>query len=192
MKIIFISILFFAFNIVTAQVAYQSDSISNSKPATNTVQKKPFKDKLYTGGNIGLSGNFSDYLSIRVSPLLGAKLTPKFYAGLGIEYIYTMDDRYDMNVNAHDYGARLFGQYDLIKKIFAHAELAGYNYDSYYTISSSDRIFVPYIWLGGGYRTMISKRSFFSVRVLFDVLQDDNSPYKSGEPQISVGFGVGL
>lgn len=189
MKAILISILFFVITIASAQVAYQTDSTSTNTPVTSSAQKPSFKDKLYTGGNIGLSGNFSDYLSIRVSPIIGARVTQKFYTGVGLEYIYTMDDRYGTNYNSHDYGARLFGQYDLIKKLFAHAEFAGYNYDNY---GSSDRVFVPYILLGGGFRTMVSKKSFFSIRVLFDVLQDNNSPYKAGEPQISVGFGVGL
>ncbi len=150
------------------------------------------KDKLYMGGNVGLSGNFNNYLSFRISPLLGIKLTPKFYTGVGFEYIYTSDKRYNRKISANDYGARIFGQYNIIPQLFAHAEYAGYSYDSYYLNIKDNRVFVPYLLLGGGYRKQISTRSFFSIRVLFDVLQDEYSPYEPGQPYISVGFGIGL
>lgn len=154
--------------------------------------KPSLKDKLYTGGNIGLSGNFSNYFSFRVSPILGLKLTPKVYTGLGIEYSYTSDKRYNPKVSANDYGARFFAQYNILPQFFAHAEYACYSYDSYYLNIKSDRVFVPYLLLGGGYRKQINDRSFFSVRVLFDVIQDGYSPYEPGQPYISIGFGIHL
>ncbi len=156
-------------------------------------ESKPLlKDKLYTGGNIGLSGNFSNYFSFRISPLLGLKLTPKIYTGVGLEYSYTSDKRYTPKVSANDYGTRIFTQYNILPQFFAHAEYACYSYDSYYLNIKSDRVFVPYLLLGGGYRKQINSRSFFSLRVLFDVIQDGYSPYEPGQPYISVGFGINL
>ena len=158
-----------------------------------TSKNTSFKDKLYTGGSFGLSGNFNDYLSLRVSPIIGARISPKFYTGLGLEYIYTKDKRYAKDISSNDYGARLFGQYNFVPQLFAHAEFAGYSYESYYINGEkAGRNMVPFIWLGGGYRQYISKKSFISARILFDVLQDENSPYESGEPVISIGVGVGL
>lgn len=158
-----------------------------------TPKKVSFKDKLYSGGSFGLSGNFSDYMSLRISPMVGARISPKLYSGIGLEYIYTKDNRYKTDISAHDYGARLFGQYNFIPQLFAHLEFAGYSYQSFYfNGQTADRNFVPFIWLGGGYRQYISEKSFFSARILFDVLQDKHSPYDSGEPVISIGFGVGL
>jgi len=51
---------------------------------------------------------------------------------------------------------------------------------------------VPFLLLGGGLVQRISPRTALTVEVLFDVLQDDNSPYDSGEPFVSVGVGVGI
>ncbi|WP_075591577.1 hypothetical protein [Labilibacter marinus] len=184
-----IVVLALAFMVINLSAQLSNDSIQPTK----TPQKVSFKDKLYTGGSFGLSGNFSDYMSLRVSPIVGARISPKFYSGLGLEYIYTKDKRYNKDISAHDYGARLFGQYNFIPQLFAHAEFAGYSYQSFFINGqTAGRNFVPFIWLGGGYRQYISNKSFFSVRVLFDVLQDKHSPYDSGEPVISVGFGVGL
>jgi hypothetical protein len=152
--------------------------------------KTPFKDKLFTGGSVGLS--FGDYTNLIVSPVIGARLNPKVYAGLGIEYQYTKDKRYDPALTYNQYGGRLFGQYNIRPTIFAHGEFAGYSMERYTTLLKKERNFVPFIYFGGGYRKMLSERSFFSVQVLFDVLQHKYSPYKSWEPIFSVGFGVGI
>ncbi|MCG8582055.1 MAG: hypothetical protein MI866_19170 [Bacteroidales bacterium] len=153
-------------------------------------EKVPFKDKLFTGGNIGLS--FGNYTNLIISPVIGARLNPKVYAGLGIEYQYTKDKRYDPALTYNQYGGRLFAQYNIRPTLFAHGEFAGYSMERYTTLLKKERNFVPFIYFGGGYRQMISERSFFSVQVLFDVLQHKYSPYKAWEPIFSVGFGVGI
>jgi hypothetical protein len=38
----------------------------------------------------------------------------------------------------------------------------------------------------------ISGNTWFTAEVLFDVIQNENSPYKNWEPFFSVGFGVGF
>ena len=43
-----------------------------------------------------------------------------------------------------------------------------------------------------GFRKPMGKRASLNVQVLFDVLQNDNSPYKAWEPFYSVGVGVGF
>jgi hypothetical protein len=154
--------------------------------------KVPFKDKLFTGGSIGLT--FGDYTNVIVSPVIGARLNHKVYAGLGIEYQYTKDKRYTPSLTYNQYGGRLFAQYNIVPSLFAHGEVAGYSMERYVnTIPlSKERNFVPFIYFGGGYRQMISDRSFVSIQVLFDVLQHRYSPYKAWEPIFSIGFGVGI
>ncbi|TLX77494.1 hypothetical protein E9993_02330 [Labilibacter sediminis] len=170
-----------------------AQTTNNENNQQESTKNKSFKDKLYTGGSFGLSGNFSDYLSLRVSPIIGARISPKFYTGLGFEYIYTKDTRYSKDISSNDYGGRFFGQYNFVPQLFAHAEFAGYSYESFFiTGDKAGRNFVPFIWLGGGYRQYIGKNSFISARLLFDVLQDKNSPYDAGEPVFSIGVGVGL
>jgi hypothetical protein len=154
--------------------------------------KKPLKEKLYTGGNLGLT--FGSYTNIMISPILGVMWSPKIHTGLGIEYNYTKDKRYERDFTYHNYGGRVYAQYYLVPQLFAHSELVGLSLERYTQLDPDikQRHFVPFIYLGGGYRQQLSGRSFVSFRVLFDVLQHEYSPYQSGEPYYTVGFGVGL
>ncbi|MCU4176596.1 hypothetical protein [Carboxylicivirga sp. N1Y90] len=151
---------------------------------------KKFKDKIYTGGNLGLT--FGTYTNIMISPIIGARLNEKIYAGLGFEYQYTKDKSIEPALTYNQFGARLFSQYNIIPQLFAHLEFAGYSMERYNIRYEKERNFVPFIYVGGGYRQMISQRSFVSFRILFDVLQNTNSPYNAWDPIYSIGFGVGI
>ena len=164
--------------------------LASSAQSTSEKEKTPFRDKLFTGGSLGLT--FGNYTNVIISPVIGARLNPKVYAGLGIEYQYTKDKRWTPALTYNQYGGRLFAQYNIVPKLYAHAEFAGYSMEHYNTLVKKQRDFVPFIYFGGGYRQMLSERSFVSVQVLFDVLQHKYSPYKAWEPIFSVGFGVGI
>ncbi len=153
-------------------------------------ESKSFKNKLYTGGHLGLT--FGSYTNIIISPLLGARLTDRIYAGLGVEYQYTRDKTISPSLTYNQYGGRLFAQYNVLPQLFAHTELAGMSMQRYNTLLIKERNFVPFLYVGGGYRQKLSERSFLSFRVLFDVWQDKNSPYKALETVYSVGFGIGI
>ena len=43
-----------------------------------------------------------------------------------------------------------------------------------------------------GFVQPIGRNTVAYAEVLFDVLQDEKSPYKSGEPFFSIGVGVGF
>ncbi|MBK8341130.1 MAG: hypothetical protein IPK99_14550 [Flavobacteriales bacterium] len=46
--------------------------------------------------------------------------------------------------------------------------------------------------LGGGYSARLGGNTYLTAMVLFDVIQDVNSPYSGGEPWISAGVGFGF
>ncbi|WP_439184707.1 hypothetical protein [Carboxylicivirga taeanensis] len=174
------------FLVIFASLSFVADG-----QETSEQPKQAFKDKLFTGGSLGLT--FGDYTNVIISPVIGARLNPKVYAGLGIEYQYTKDKRFNPSRTYNQFGGRLFGQYNITPSLFAHGEFAGYSMERYTaTLQNKQRDFVPFIYFGGGYRQMLSRRSFVSVQVLFDVLQHKYSPYKAWEPIFSVGFGVGI
>ena len=60
----------------------QDDSTTTKPPK----ERKPFKDRIYFGGNLGLQ--FGNQTYIDISPLIGYKVTEKFSAGFGVTYIY--------------------------------------------------------------------------------------------------------
>lgn len=148
-----------------------------------------FRDKLFTGGSVGVS--LGSYTNVNFSPIIGARLTDQFYAGAGIEYQYTRYKYARETYTSSQYGGRLFTQYNVVPQLYLHTEFSLVNLE-HYTLNQKDRSFVPFLYVGGGYRQLLTNRSFVTFQVLFDVIQDKNSPYNSWEPIYSVGFGVDI
>ena len=170
--------------------AQQVDSTQTAKKPVPSPQKKAKANNVYYGGTVGLS--FGDYFRINVAPLVGIRYSPKASVGFKVAYEYVEDKRYDPKLTASNYGGSVFARYRIIPKAYGHVE---FDYMSYkYKISNleTDRTWVPFLLLGGGYVQPISPKASFIVEVLFDVLQDDKSPYKDWDPFISVGVGVGF
>jgi hypothetical protein len=169
-------------------------SLFATQQDTTQVKKTPKKKKpvnrVYYGGNIGLS--FGNYFRISVSPLVGYKLNPKASLGVKVGYEYVEDKRYDPKLTASNYGGSVFTRYRLVPQVYAHAEFAYLSYKYKVSDIETNREWIPFLLLGGGYIQQISPNAAFVVEVLFDVLQDSKSPYKEWDPFISVGVGVGF
>lgn len=170
-----------------------SSSLIQAQDSTAVVmpkQEKNNKDKIYYGGNIGLS--FGSYTMIAIRPLVAYKFTPQLSGGVKLSYEYISDKRYSSTYNSSNYGGSLFARYRVVQPLYLHAEYAAMNYELYNIAGQSQREWVPFLLLGAGYSQRMSANSWLNVEILFDVLQNDNSPYRSGEPFYSVGVGVGF
>jgi hypothetical protein len=169
-----------------------------AEPAEQTVQaaaepqKNPVlnPNKMYFGGYVNAS--IGSYTAIGVEPLVGYKLTQKLSVGGKLSYEYISDKRYDEDYSASNYGFSLFSRIRVTQRLYAHAEYSAMNYKLFNETGGSDREWVPFLFLGGGLSQPISKNTWLTAEVLFDVLQNENSPYKNWEPFFSVGFGVGF
>jgi len=169
-----------------------------AEPVVQTVQmaaepqKKPVlnPNKMYFGGYVNAS--IGSYTAIGVEPLVGYKLTQKLSVGGKLSYEYISDKRYDEDYSASNYGFSLFSRIRVTQRLYAHTEYSAMNYKLFNETGGSDREWVPFLFLGGGLSQPISKNTWVTAEVLFDVLQNENSPYKSWEPFFSVGFGVGF
>lgn len=159
-------------------------------PVAETPIPPKKKKPIFYGGTVGLS--FGDYTSISISPMVGIKLAPRVAVGLEATYEYIEDKRYSEKVTASNYGGSVFGRFFPIPKAYAHAEFQYLSYKYATSDFETDRTWVPFLLLGGGVVQPLSPRAAVTVEVLFDVLNDDNSPYESGHPWVSVGVGVGL
>jgi hypothetical protein len=169
----------------------------STKPPANTVQapiqqQKPIlnPNKMYFGGYV--NANFGKYTAIGIEPLVGYKLTPKLSFGAKISYEYISDKRYEVDYNSSNYGISVFNRIRLSQRLYTHAEFSEMNYKLYDSLGESNRTWVPFLFLGGGLSQPISKNTWFTAEVLFDVIQNENSPYKNWEPFLSLGFGVGF
>jgi hypothetical protein len=163
-----------------------------SNPETNTPPTK--ENKWYYGGTIGFSF-WNDYTYIGIYPLVGYKITPKFSVGGKIGYSYY--NYHDTDLSTHNYGGSIFTRYRVIPQIYLHGEFVYFSYENQtYDFETreygTERNWVPYLLLGGGLSQQVGQNVWAYVEILFDVLQDENSPYEEWEPFISIGVGVGF
>ena len=159
-------------------------------PAPAPKKKSSFKEKLYWGGYINLS--FGSYTMIGIEPMIGYKIVPRLSVGAKIRYDYIQDNRYAQTYTSSSYGASIFTRLRVFRGLYAHAEYAGYNYEYYNALEESNRETIPFFFVGAGYNLKVGKRASIIAQVMFDVLQNEKSPYNSWEPFYSVGIGVGL
>ena len=200
-KLFSILILFGIFHLQLSAQEADTTKVTNPEAATPVEQEKSKKEKppkqkssfgskLYFGGNVGLS--FGNYTMIGVYPLVGYKLTPKLSLGVKIAYEYISDSRYTETYTTSNYGGSLFARYRIVPPLYVHIEYAQMSYELYSADGLSNREWVPFLFAGAGYSKSIGGKAWVNVQVLFDLLQDDKSPYKDWEPFISVGVGVGF
>lgn len=148
------------------------------------------KDKIYFGGGIGLS--LGSYTQIAVNPLVGYKISSPFSVGVSGAYQYIKDNRYKPSYSTYNYGGSVFARYKIFQPIYLHAEYMMLNSEVYNLDGSRNRVWIPMALLGVGLSQKISDNVFVNLQVLFDVLQDQNSPYQGGDPLFSAGIGVGF
>jgi hypothetical protein len=182
-------------------VNVQKDSVI-AKEATTTQSTAPtsHESKWYYGGTVGF--NFwSDYFYLSLNPLVGYQISPKFSVGGKLMYSYINDQRYEpFELTSHNYGAGIFARFRPIYQIYLHAEFDYASYEDYtlYTpivgepYTESERNWVPFLLVGGGFVQRVGSNAAVYVEVLFDVIQDENSPYEDWDPIISIGGGVGF
>lgn len=150
-----------------------------------------FKDKLFVGGNLG--AQFGSVTLVEISPLIGYKITEKFSSGIGATYIYYKLKRTSSfpAYETHIYGGRIFSQYQIIESIIGYTELEVLNLDIYNSNESKFERGNVYSWLvGGGYTQPIGNRASLNMYLLWDLIEDLNSPYEN--PIIRIGINAGL
>lgn len=156
-----------------------------AKPAAPAPEKK-----LYFGGGVGVT--FGSYTRISISPLVGYPLNPKVSIGARATYEYIHDTRFSPDLSASNYGGSAFARFRFHPLAYLHAEYSYMSYEYQQAFGGSTRTWVPFLYLGGGVMKPIGPRTAAFVEVLFDVLQDKNSPYDAWQPMISVGVTSGF
>ncbi len=179
--------------------AAPTDTVTTPASATSATQapvvvpptsqpRRKLRDRVYFGGSVTLS--FGDVTRIGVYPMIAYKFTPKLSVGTELGYEYLKYD--DIDQSANNYGGSVFGRYRIIPQLFAHAEYQMVNYEIFTSPTTSEREWIPYLLFGGGLSSRIGPNTWGYIEVLFDVLNDEHSPYDEGEPIISAGVGVGF
>jgi hypothetical protein len=171
--------------------ASQPDSVATAPaPPPLPMTAQPKQKRVFYGGSIGMT--FGNYTRFSVQPLVGYQFTPKLSGGVKGIYEYVKDKRYTPDLTASNYGGSLFSRLRFIPNAYAHAEFAYVSYEFRTASGGSERTGVPFLYLGGGLVQRLSPNASAYVEVLFDVLQDSNSPYDNWQPFVSVGVMAGF
>lgn len=196
MKSLYASILalFIWFNISHAQNETKTAQ-SNPKYSRQQVEipkqkgQSPLSpDRIFYGGSLGLS--FGNVTSVRLNPLIGYRLSPRLSAGFTGLYEYNSYNWNGLRQNYSNYGGSVFSRFKVIPQLYAHAEFSYISYEK--IVPGEDRTALPFLFLGGGYLQRIGPNVYAYAQILFDVLQDSNSPYEDWTPFYSVGISVGF
>ena len=166
-------------------IAQQTDSTVAAAP-----DEPPHPTRVFYGGTVGIG--FGSTFRLSIQPFVGLVFTPQLSGGVKVGYEYVRQESNGATTTWNNYGASVFGRYRFIPRAYVHAEFAYFSYGYKVSEYTSDRSWVPFLLLGGGYIQPISPSTSFFVEVLFDVLQDSKSPYEAWTPFISVGVAVGF
>ncbi|MEP7169323.1 MAG: hypothetical protein ABI855_08120 [Bacteroidota bacterium] len=166
--------------------------------AQDEEQGGGFFSRCYIGGGFG--AQFGDQTIISASPILGYKVTEKFHVGVGGTYIYYNFKQYyyDSNGNlqfiktkSNIYGGSVFTKYFLFDEVFAYAEYGILNMEVFDPFSgASSRQNINSALIGGGYRQMLGESVGVELTILYDLIDDRNSPYSN--PIIRLGIVAGF
>ncbi len=159
----------------------------------NVPQKKSrknFHSGFFFGG--GLGGGYSTYSSyIQVTPIIGYRVTAHFQLGTRLTYMHQWYKDYNnVKYNYNIYGGSLFLRYIFLKSLYAQAEYEILSVPDYYSPDANANRTVNSLFAGLGFIQHMGGKTFLTVSVLYNFLEDQYTPYSN--PLIRVGFGVGL
>lgn len=182
---------------------------SSGKPANSKTKKKSSsgfdRDRLILGGWGG--AQFGNVTNINIAPIVGYRISDKLAAGISFGYNYIkykdwfeVEDTVTGNIQKkdlvyHTFKTGVWARYLITDGIFVHFEpqyfIAKTTNYSFYGVPINQSLSVPAVLVGGGYRMPVSDRASFSIMLLYDVLQDKNSPY-GNQVYTPIGFNIGF
>lgn len=145
----------------TTDEDYNAEKPKKEEPEDE--EKVPFSERLVYGGNLGLW--FGSFNYVQLNPMVGYKLTDWWAAGPGFNYTYFGNSRANINY----YGPSVWTRVRPLPGFYLHTEFSALKTNYY------DKT-VP-VWLVGG--GVVARGDFASLALflMYDVIQDDNSPY---------------
>jgi hypothetical protein len=139
-----------------------------------------------------VGASFGDVDYVEVSPMIGYRLTPRFHTGVGVFYRWKNDDRYGVSVDTHDWGGSLFGQLQLFRGFFAHAEYEYVDYE-YQTLTGTSSQSDTNTLAGLGFSR--GGRAGVYGLALYNFSYDENDPTEAYDSpwvyRVGVSFGFG-
>lgn len=183
--------LIILFVLISTVVVSQVDSVYYGVPAKKEKpreKEKPafnFKEKLSFGGNFMIWFGQTNY--VYLSPTVNLALTDRLNVGAGIVYNYYSDPFYNYSI----YGVHTYAIAFVTKSLFAKAEFNHLLQPDYFATSLNSKIWVSYLFLGGGFRQPLGEHASMFTSVLFLVNETPQSFFYQN-PQIQIGILAGF
>jgi hypothetical protein len=166
-------LLFFSLSLCSvawSQKTEEDDYASGTQKTDVPKKKIPFNERLLVGGNFG--GYFGAVSYVQINPMVGVKMNKWWVNGVGLNYIYTGGS----GIRQHVYGASVWSRAYAFRSVFVHTEYEQLLRTASDQFGNNYRANVP-VWLvGGGYQDNAGRLGL-SILVLYDLIQDPNSPY---------------
>ena len=185
-KILFLLLSFFSFLVSFAQ---------------DETEEGFQKDRLFIGGNFGLS--FGDQVFVNISPVVGYRFSELFAAGIGFNGQYVSVKSYYLDGSPYTktsqgvFGLNIFGRIFPIRHIMLQVQPeANYIFGNQTFFGPPEQqykmhaMIVPSFLVGAG-AVFPSGKGSFMVSYFYDILQKPNSPYGS-QPFLTFGYNVSL
>ncbi|MFV2060001.1 MAG: hypothetical protein ACC653_04905 [Gammaproteobacteria bacterium] len=168
------------------------ESIELSPVQATPAAKQSAKSPWFYGGGLAIS--FGDVEYYEISPMIGYNLNPKTAVGVSFLYRYRKDERYSQSYSTTDYGATLFGRYNLTPSFYLQAEYEYIDYEfailSGVNVARTERDTFGSLLAGAGIQKSLGGNASLYFTALYNFNYDDpDSPYT--EP-VTIRFGIGV
>ncbi|MCX8081175.1 MAG: hypothetical protein N3F09_08070 [Bacteroidia bacterium] len=196
MKICRSSLILIMFFIISKLLG-QIDEVYTGRPPDSTLTKNNTKnrrinerwsERLVYSGNISI--NYWNGWYVFLNPRIGIKTDKKniFIAGAGPVFLYWGQRNFG---NFYLYGPMIYGMINVSPNFYLAAEYYYINQQDFMSsLNPFQRIWVPYTYVGGGYRSRITDGLGTNISVLFNITPHRSSVFSN--PFIQVGFIVGI
>ena len=157
-------------------VAICLSTVAFGQGEANSLKGTPFKDRIITGGGIGLSfSSYQDFFSI--SPQIGYLVTRRLIAGTGLTYRYTNYKYYSPSIKLNDYGVNPFLRFTVFRNIFIQTEYEYLNYE--FPVNSrgeTTRENFSSFLAGGGFVQPVGQKVSFYIMAMYNFSYRDPDP----------------
>ena len=153
--------------LIMVLICVLSSGIAFSQGEANSLEGVPFKERIVTGGGLGLAfGSGQDFIS--VSPQIGYRVTARLIAGTGITYRYTNYKYFSPSIKLNDYGLNPFLRFTVYRNIFIQAEYEYLNYEFPTTRTETSRKGFNSFLAGAGFVQPIGAKVSFYAMALYN------------------------
>jgi len=189
--LVLVLLLFLSKHQVVAQVdsVYYGNSPKTKKAKEKEKPSYNIKEKLSFGGNFMVWFGTTTY--VYLSPVVNCALNKRLNVGLGLIYNYYSYNSGPVKFSYSVYGLHSYALAFLTSNVFAKVEFNHLLQPNVYSYNFNDKVWVSYVYLGGGFRQPLGDHASFYTSIMYNVNQSPQS-YFMANPMIQVGILAGF